>query len=131
MIQNNQIHQFSPDISENPGTSDTESSDSDTSKDSLDLSIFENNFSVVHYNIQSLTNKVGQLQVELSQFDVIALSETLLNPSISDDAIMSQNFQRPFQKDRIYNNYGGIVIYPKENIACKRKQGSVPVNAIK
>ena len=64
---------LSGDISENPGPSDTESSDSDISKDSLDLSIFENNFTVVHYNIQSLANKVDQLQVELSHFDVIAV----------------------------------------------------------
>ena len=113
---------LSGDISENPGSSDTESSDSNISKDSLDLSIFENNFSVVHYNIQSLANKVHQLQVELSHFDVRALSETWLNPSISDDDIMFQNFQKPFQKDRIHNNYGGIIIYAKENIACKRRQ---------
>ena len=113
---------LSGDISENPGPSDTESSDSDISKDSIDLSIFENDFSVVLYSIQSLANKVDQLQVELSHFDVIALSETWLNPSISDDDIMFQNFQKPFRKDRIHNNYGGIIIYVKENIACKRRQ---------
>ena len=113
---------LSRDISESPGPSDTESSDSDISKDSLNLSIFENIFSVVHYNIQSLANKVDQLQVELSHFDVIALSETWLNPSISDDDIMFQNFQKPFRKDRIHNNYGGFIIYVKENIACKRRQ---------
>ena len=94
-------------------------SDCDTSEDSLDLSIFENNCSVVHYDIQRLANKVDQLQVELCHFDVIALSETWLNPSRSDDDIMFQNFQKPFRKDRIHNNYGGIIIYAKENIACK------------
>ena len=88
---------FLGDISENPGPSDTESSDSDISKDSLDLSIFENNFSVVHYNIQSPANKFDQLQVELSHFDIITLSETWLNPSISDNNIMFQNFQKPFR----------------------------------
>ena len=35
---------------------------------------------------------------------------------------MFQNFQKPFRKDRIHNNYGGIIIYAKENIACKRRQ---------
>ena len=85
------------DISENPGPSDTDSSYSDISKDSLDLSIFENNFSVVHYNIQSLANKVDQLQIELSRFYIITLSETWLNPSISDNDIMFQNFQKPFR----------------------------------
>ena len=104
---------------ENPGPSDTELSDSDISKDSIDLPIFENNFSVVHYNIQSLANKVDQLQVELSHFDVIALSETWLNPSISDDDIMFQDFQKPFRKDRIHNTYGGIIIYVKEILLVK------------
>ena len=42
------------DISENPGSFDIESSsDCDISNDSLELFIFENIFSVVHYNIQS------------------------------------------------------------------------------
>ena len=78
------------DISESPGPSDTDSSDSDISKNSLDLSLYENIFSVVHYNIQSLANKVDQLQVEFSHFDIITLSETWLNPSISDNNIIFQ-----------------------------------------
>ena len=35
---------------------------------------------------------------------------------------MFQNFQKPFRKDRIHNNYRGIIIYAKENIVCKRRQ---------
>ncbi|MCG7881047.1 MAG: hypothetical protein JAY96_05605 [Candidatus Thiodiazotropha endolucinida] len=111
------------DISENPGPSDSESmTESTTSNlESFDLSIFENHFSVVHYNIQSLLNKVDQLQVEFSHFDVVALSETWLSPNVSDDDIMFQNFQKPFRKDRMINNYGGVIVYVKENIACKRR----------
>ena len=67
---------LSGDISENPGSSGTELSNSDISKDFLDLSMFRNIFSAVHYNIQRLSNKVNQLQVELSYFDVL-LSVTL------------------------------------------------------
>ena len=42
---------------------------------------------MVHYNIQSLLAKVDKLQMELSHFDVIALSETWLSPDIKGDKI--------------------------------------------
>ena len=113
------INSLPGDISENQGPSDTESSNSDITKDSLDLSIFGKKS--VHY-IQSQANKVNQLQVELSHFDVIALSETWFNPNMSDDGIRFQNFQKPFRKDRIHINYGCNIIYAKENIVCKRPQ---------
>ena len=109
------------DISENPGSGTESSSSSDSTNDTLELSLFENHFSVVHYIIQSLLHKVDQLQVELSHVDVIALSETWLNPSVRDEYITFHNYQKPFRKDRGHNNYGGIVVYVKDNISCKRR----------
>ena len=53
---------------------------------------------MVHYNFQSLLAKVDQLQMEVSHFDVIAFSETLLSPDIQDDKIMLQNYQKPFER---------------------------------
>ena len=74
-------------------------------------------------NIQSLANKVDQLQGKLSHFNVTALSETGLNPNISDDDIMFQNFQKLFWKDGVYHTFGSIISYFKENITCKRQHG--------
>ena len=66
------------DVELNPGPAsiDSGSISNDLSDSSIiDLSIFEQNFSIVHYNIQSLVGKLDQIQIELSHFDVIALSE--------------------------------------------------------
>ena len=85
------------DVETNPGpdSADLSSSCSSCSID-INLSLFEQNFPVVHYNVQSLLAKVDQLQMELSHFDVIAFSETWLSPDIQDDKIMFQNYQKPF-----------------------------------
>ena len=112
------------DVELNPGPAsiDSESISNDLSDSSIiDLSIFEQNFSIVHYNIQSLVGKLDQIQIELSHFDVIALSESWLSENVSTEEILFQNYQRPFRKDRVENSYGGIIINIKENIPCKRR----------
>ena len=76
---------------------------------------------IVHYNIQSLVGKLDQIQIELSHFDVIALSESWLSDNVGADEILFQNYQRSFRKDRVENFYGGVIIYVKENITCKRR----------
>ena len=40
---------------------------------------------------------------------------------IKDDKIFFQNYQKPFRKDRPDNTYGGVIIYVKNNIPCKRR----------
>ena len=113
---------LSGDVKKNPGpgSADLSSSCSSCSMD-INLSLFEQNFSVLHYNVQSLLAKVDQLQMELSHFDVIAFSETWLSPDIQDGKIMFQNYQKPFRKDRPDDAYGGVIIYGKNNIPCKRR----------
>ena len=51
--------------------------------------------------------------MELSNFNVIALSETWLSPDIQDDKIIFQNYQKPFRKDRPDNANGCVIIYVK------------------
>ena len=103
---------LSGDIEINPGPESVDlSSPCSSCTTYINLSLFEQNFSVVHYNVQSLLAKVDQLQMELSHFDVIALSETWLSPDIKDDKVFFQNYQKPFRKDRPDNAYGGVIIY--------------------
>ena len=111
------------DIKSNPGPEvlDHSSDDNISNSSTYDISIFEQNFSIVQYNIQSLMGKVDQLQIELSHFDVIALTETWLSENVSTDEIMFHNYQVPFRKDRITNSYGGVIVYVKDNIPCKRR----------
>ena len=69
--------------------------DSDTSSSTgsafSDLEL-KNKFSVVHYNVQSILNKVDIIQSGLQQFDVISLTETWLDNTISDDEIIFNGF---------------------------------------
>ena len=82
---------LSGDIEINPGPESVDLSSSCSScTTDINLSLFEQNFSVVHYNVQSLLAKVDQLQMEPSHFDVIALSETWLSPDIMDDKVYFQ-----------------------------------------
>ena len=113
---------LSGDIEMNPGPESVDLSSSvSSSLASVDISIFEHNFSVVHYNVQSLYSKVDILQIELSHFDVIALSETWLSPVTKNGDIAFLNYQEPLRKDR-HDNYGGLILYIKDSIPYKRRQ---------
>ena len=88
---------LSGDIEINPGPESVDLSSSCSScTTDINLSLFEQNFSVVYYNVQSLLAKVDQLQMKLSHFDVIALSEIWLSPDIKDDKIFVQNCPETF-----------------------------------
>ena len=88
----------------------------------MNVSVFEKNFSLVHYNVQSLLNKTDQIQMELPHFDIIALSETWLSPTTDDNNIKLIKYQHPFRKDRQTNTNGGVIVYTRSNIPCKRRQ---------
>ena len=76
------------DIERNPGPNSSDVSLLSSSSCSFqDLSPFEENFSVIHYNVQGLVSKIDQLQVEPSHFDIIAFTETWLSPAIPDEDI--------------------------------------------
>ena len=88
---------LSGDIEINPGPESVDLSSSCSScTTDINLSLFGQNFSVVYYNVHSLLAKVDQLQMKLSHFDVIALSETWLSPDIKDDKIFVQNYPETF-----------------------------------
>ena len=76
----------SGDVHPNPGPSSTSSSDSSSSSSSMSDAIFNSltlhhNLSFVHYNVQSIGSKLGILHAELLQFDILAFTETSLNPT--------------------------------------------------
>ena len=54
------------DVKQNPGPDLNTSTSSEDSTLSLNSPDFLNNFSVVHYNVQSLSNKHGILETELT-----------------------------------------------------------------
>ena len=80
----------SGDVEPNPGPefSDYDSaSSSSSSSSSSSNTILQEHFSVVHYNIQSLLNKVDILESEVRSFDIVCLSETWLDQRTTDNDI--------------------------------------------
>ena len=109
-------------IEPNPGpNSEASTSSSNLSPDSEDLNIIKDKFSVVHYNVQSITNKIDILESELSNFDIICLTETWLDERTSNDTI-SLNEYNLYRRDRAGDNHGGICVYTKQNVHSRRRQ---------
>ena len=110
------------DIELNPGPdSDNDSLLSDSSLETSD--IIRNNFSIVHYNVQSAARKIDLLESELSNFDVISITETWFTPNTTSSDININGFRAPFRKDRTEDGHGGVAVYVKNEISCKRRHG--------
>ena len=76
---------------------------------------------IAHSNIDSIRNKIDDITVELSDYDIICISETKLNASIPSSNLMINSYHIPIRKDRDYNNGGGLIVYIKNNIFFKRR----------
>ena len=108
----------SGDVEKNPGPT---SVSSDESNESFKFPPLQGNLSMVHYNVQSLANKVDLIEPELTNFDIISLTETWLNDSISNEDLTFNEFQIPFRRDRVGDSHGGVIVYVKRDIPCKRR----------
>ncbi|MCG8048051.1 MAG: hypothetical protein N0E48_20935, partial [Candidatus Thiodiazotropha endolucinida] len=72
---------------------------SSQASDNIEAAI-TNNFSIVHYNVQSILNKVDLLGTELKNFDIICLTETWLNQGVTDDIVTIEGYKL-YRRDRI------------------------------
>ena len=82
------------------------------------------NISIVHNNICSLQNKRDNVEAELSNFDIIALSETWLYEEFPSDKISIKGYHQPVRLDRPSNtqyHHGGVAIYVKDHLYCKHR----------
>ena len=123
----------SGDVLPNPGPPPSESSDSWSS--SLDLYNFlnlPNHLSTIHYNVQSIANKLDTFIAEFSFFDVVTFSETWSHDEISLHELLFPSFHPPERKDRAYNRYGGVILYMSRTICLTsedRTLNSITLNA--
>ena len=117
----------SGDVHPNPGPSSTSSTASSINsslnmphsfRDSLSLN---HNLSFIHYNIQSVFAKLYILLAELIGFDILAFTETWLNPSIDSEDLSLISFNKPERSDRIGDSHGGVMLYIKTGIYYKRR----------
>ena len=76
---------------------------------------------LAHTNINSIRNKLDDIAAELSDYDIIGISETKLNNSIQSSMLMLDSYNMPIRKEREINNGGGLIIYIKNNIFFKRR----------
>ena len=78
---------------------------------------------IAHSDINGLRNKIDDISVNLSDFDVtcICLSETKLNDHIATKKLMIDSYHNPIRKDRNINNGGGLMVYIKNDIFYKHR----------
>ena len=60
--------------------------------------------------------KIDFLESELANFDLISITETWFNQSISNADVNINGFRAPFRKDRLGDGYGGEAVYIKNDI---------------
>ena len=109
-------------IERNPGPfSDSSISSTNTILTTAEEQAIKNKFSLVHYNVQSIINKLDLIETELRNFDVISITETWLDQRTSDLDLNIKGFNL-FRRDRPGDNHGGRdYIY-----SCRRKAIELP-----
>ena len=117
----------SGDIHPNPGPASVSSDSSQRSSSSMSFDIFNSinlnhHLSFVHYNVQSLLNKLEILHAELFEFDILAFTETWLSPTTLIDDLLLQSYNTPERNDRAGDAHGGVIVYVKEGIRYKRRK---------
>ena len=100
---------------------------SNANSDSSDESLILNYFSIVHYNIHSVSNKTDLIRSEFRNFNIICLTETWLNHNTSDDSV-NINGYKLYRRDRqTDSNGGGVCVYIRDNIySCRRLDLELP-----
>ena len=73
------------------------------------------NLSICHINAQSMLHKLDLIAVELSAYDIITVSETWLDASVSTTDLLLPSYQPPIRLDRNRHG-GGVAIYLKKCI---------------
>lgn len=121
------------DVHPNPGpghsTSSSISSSSSLSHGSfsfLNTLNLSKHLSFIHYNVQSIANKLDILSAELSDFDILTFSETWLHPNIQTSDLHIPNFKPPERKDRTRDRHGGVMIYIRDSVYHKRRHDLEP-----
>ena len=109
-------------IERNPCPSSSSSDDSESFLSATEH-IIEDKFSIVHYNVQSIANKIDLMQSELCNFDVICIAESWLDGRTADDDIKIENFKL-FRRNRPGDHHGGICVYIR-NIFFFQKEDTI------
>ena len=78
--------------------------------------VYPKSIRIVHNNVCSLYPKIDSINAELSDNDIIGISETHLDDTISNEAIQMAGFHSPVRKDRNRHG-GGVALYISNKLA--------------
>ena len=113
---------LSGDIHENPGPdSVTSLVDEESDLSSCSTESIDHLFSMMHLNIQSIVPKLDLVRTESMAYDIMVFSESWLKPTVSNDSIAIANFHMPFRHDRQDRPGGGVIMYVRDSLYCKRR----------
>lgn len=91
----------------------------------IDLGFKCKGFRIGHINVQGLGNKMDQIKLLLSsdqnQIQILGLSETKLKEIHYDSFFEVNGYQKPFRRDRKQNAGGGLLVYVRNGVSCKRR----------
>jgi exonuclease III len=77
---------------------------------------------IAHINACSLLPKIDLIELEMSNNDIILVSETRLSQDIHNEDIQLRGFQNPIRVDRNRHG-GGVAIFAKPNIyICEKPE---------
>lgn len=68
---------------------------------------------IAHLNINGLRNKIDLLNAELSNYDIICVSETKLSDTVETQKLLIDGLHQPICKDRRFDNGDGLLVYIK------------------
>ena len=96
---------------------------SDDTSDILSSSLFNsqtNHLSILHLNIQSILLKIDLIRGEATSYHIHIFSKSCLKPTVNNREIRIENFMPPFRTDRNDRLGGGVIVYVRDTLLCKR-----------
>ncbi len=110
---------YSMSMSDSEGNT-TANTPSIQNEDSISSEKYKNTLKLVHYNCESLRNKVNILEAECKEFDIVGITETWLNEKIDNEKLEIKGYKTPIRKDRD-DGWGGVALYIKDELYYKRR----------
>ena len=99
----------------------TDNTSSSSTSSITSFEMLSKHLSIFHLNIQSIFPKIDLIRCEADAYDIFVFSESWLKPEITDEQIYIENFKPPFRNDKTGRIGGGVAIFVRDTITCKRR----------
>ena len=85
----------------------------------------EKGLKMIHLNICGLKDKIDELRISLEDtpLDILTMSETHLDDTVTDEKISIPGYSKPYRKDRSSgNSWGGVITYVSASLNSHRRE---------